>query len=470
MKKWVVLLFLIFAVFAVDVQAQTQIMNEKKFPFELNYAAFRASKGFSYLEIYYTLYRAQLKFVPDSARGFRANYTIQTNILEGDSVMYRTQLNKVTYADSLSAVKPTQRLPDITRLFIRPGQYTLRVKVTDRNSKRFGTVDYPIRVADFSKDSLQVSNLELASLIRMNKGKDVFTKNGYQVIPNPGALYGQGAPVLYFYAEIYNMAQAAQADSYRVNYQVVNGNGDVVRQFDSITRKKPGRSAVESAGVNIITLPSGSYFFRLLVHDFDSGKEAAAVKKFYVYRQADFKKQERKERSKMSKLAVLLNSPEYQAYDQMSEKALEAEFNGASYIATSQEKKVFKSLDLKGKREFMKKFWIRRDQDPTTLKNEFRQDYLERLAYVNAHFGSGKPGWRSDRGRVYLLYGKPDEIERNPSSSETKAYQVWHYYHIQGGIQFYFVDVRGFGDYQLVHSTARNELQDPNWQRWLQPF
>ncbi len=470
MKKILFLILVVLTFFAGQVEAQTQLGNEKKFPFELNYAAFRASNGFSYLEIYYALYRAQLKFVPDSTRGFRANYSIQTDVLEGDSVMYRNQLNKVTYADSMGAVKPTQRLPDITRLYIRPGKYTLRVTVRDKNSKRFGTVDYPIEVADFSKDSLQVSNLELASLIRTNKGKDVFTKNGYQVIPNPGALYGQGAPVLYFYGEVYNLAQSAAADSYQVRYQVLNGNGDVVREFSALTRKKPGESAVEPAGVNIITLPSGSYFFRLLVHDYANGKEAAAVKKFYVYRSSDFKKQEKKERSKMSKLATYLNSPEYQIYDQMSEKALDAEFDGASYIATGQERKVYKNLDLKGKREFIKKFWIRRDQDPSTLKNEFRQDYLRRLAYVNAHFASGKPGWRSDRGRVYLLYGKPDEIERNPSSSENKAYQIWHYYHIQGGVSFYFVDVRGFGDYQLVHSTARNELQDPNWQRWLQPF
>ena len=470
MKRLFVLLTIsiFFMLGMSELPAQT--FNQTKLPFELNYAAFRASSGFDYLEVYSAIYRSQLKFVNDSTRHFRANFKIEIDVAKGDSVLFRDAVRKVTYADSMAQVSETQRLPDVSRVYIRPGKYNLKVTVRDLNNDRFGTIEMPAQINPFSADSMDVSDIEFASLIQKNDKPNMYTKNGYQVIPNPGALYGQGAPILYFYSEIYNMKKEAKPDSYQVRYQVLDRDGKIVREFNPITRQKPGSSAVEVGGVNIITLPSGSYFFRLIASDLGTGQKSYSMKKFYVYRRSDFAKQEKKERLKISQLSRFLNSPEYQVYDEMTAKQLDAEFNGASYMATGQEKKVYKNLDLPGKREFMKKFWIRRDQDPTTIKNEFRQDYLQRLAYVNSHFGSGKPGWRSDRGRVYLMYGKPNEIERYPNSSETRAYEIWHYYHIQGGVDFYFVDVRGFGDYQLVHSTARNELQDNNWQRWLTPF
>jgi hypothetical protein len=74
-----------------------------------------------------------------------------------------------------------------------------------------------------------------------------------------------------------------------------------------------------------------------------------------------------------------------------------------------------------------------------------------------------------NRGRVLLLYGEPEEIERFPSSNEARAYLIWHFFEIEGGVEFVFVDLKNSGDMELVHSTARNELQDPAWQRWLNP-
>ena len=92
------------------------------------------------------------------------------------------------------------------------------------------------------------------------------------------------------------------------------------------------------------------------------------------------------------------------------------------------------------------------------------------MEYANQAFrGTFREGWRTDRGRVMLVYGKPDEVERFPFSSDNKAYEVWHYFSLQGGIDFIFVDRRDMGDYELVHSTARGELYDPDWVRWIDP-
>ena len=77
----------------------------------------------------------------------------------------------------------------------------------------------------------------------------------------------------------------------------------------------------------------------------------------------------------------------------------------------------------------------------------------------------GKEGWKTDRGRVYLIYGGPDEIERFPNEIETRPYEIWHYESVEGGVIFVFADITGFGSYQLVHSTKRGELRDDSWVR-----
>lgn len=79
-----------------------------------------------------------------------------------------------------------------------------------------------------------------------------------------------------------------------------------------------------------------------------------------------------------------------------------------------------------------------------------------------------RKGWRTDRGRVFILYGKPDEVERHPSEGVIKPYEIWYYYQIENGVQFVFVDKNGFSDYELVHSTKRGEFTDEGWERYLQ--
>src|SRR5688572_2662785 len=90
--------------------------------------------------------------------------------------------------------------------------------------------------------------------------------------------------------------------------------------------------------------------------------------------------------------------------------------NDVAYIITSEEKKAFKALATDEERDnFIENFWRRRDPNPDTEENEYREEYYERIAYANEHFASGIPGWKTDRGRVYITHGKPDSIETHPT-------------------------------------------------------
>src|SRR5271156_6738830 len=86
------------------------------------------------------------------------------------------------------------------------------------------------------------------------------------------------------------------------------------------------------------------------------------------------------------------------------------------YIITDEERKAFKQLQTDDERQqFIEQFWLRRDPTPDTEENEYREEHYRRIAYANDRFASGIPGWKTDRGHIYILWGPPDEIESHPS-------------------------------------------------------
>ncbi|HKF48576.1 MAG TPA: GWxTD domain-containing protein [Terracidiphilus sp.] len=157
-------------------------------------------------------------------------------------------------------------------------------------------------------------------------------------------------------------------------------------------------------------------------------------------------------------------------------KELKGELHGAyktwldqdvAYIITDEERKTFRSLSNDEEREaFIEAFWQRRNPNPDSADNEFREEHYRRIAYANEHFAAGKPGWKTDRGHIYIAFGKPDSIESHPSGGaytrpvdegggETATYpfETWHYRYLAGigeNIDIEFVDTCMCGDYHFT--------------------
>lgn len=144
------------------------------------------------------------------------------------------------------------------------------------------------------------------------------------------------------------------------------------------------------------------------------------------------------------------------------------------YIITKEERRAFMALQTDEEREnFIENFWRRRDQNPDTEENEFREEYYERIAYANERFTSGIPGWRTDRGRIYIAWGKPDSIESRPSggaydrpsyegggTTTTYPFEIWFYRHLDGvgdGIEIEFVDPTGTGEYRIARNANEKD-------------
>jgi len=435
--------------------------------FTVDFARFRSPDDHTYVETYISLPRSTLMYVPSPDGRLRAEFLVDALLLSGsDTVAHRAWRN-VNFADSLAETQGSFSLFTVGQFNVPRNNYRMDLLVADLASRDTARAVFDIKAIAFPDSGLCLSDLQLAAQISRDSTHGQFTKGNYLVVPNPPGIYGTALPILYFYAEVYNLTYGHPGDSasYRVNYSIFNGEGQRVKVFPSSRKAKPGTSAVEVGGLNIITLPSGTYYLALEVVDPTNGERASVMKKFFVYREGETFA------SQPQKASTGKGSPGLDAdrYNVMSEKELDHEFEVTRYINTAEDRATWKKLNVAGKRNFLREFWARMDQTPGTPENEFKQDYLARVAEANAVFKGLREGWKTDRGRILLQYGRPDEIERFPFSAENKAYHIWHYYSIQGGVMFVFVDKREMGDFELVHSTARGELFDADWQRWIDP-
>ncbi len=144
------------------------------------------------------------------------------------------------------------------------------------------------------------------------------------------------------------------------------------------------------------------------------------------------------------------------------------------WIITDQELKAFKSLSNDEERDaFIEAFWQRRNPNPDSPENEFREEHYRRIEYANEHFAAGKPGWKTDRGHMYIAYGKPDSTDSHPSggtydrpmdegggTTSTYPFEIWHYRYLEGigeNIDIEFVDACMCGDYHMTIDRSEKD-------------
>src|SRR3989339_485267 len=150
----------------------------------------------------------------------------------------------------------------------------------------------------------------------------------------------------------------------------------------------------------------------------------------------------------------------------MSNEQIVTEFEKVKCIASVNEIELWEELaTIEAKQKFMFAFWNIRNSDTVKPYNEKLMEYRKLIDYANTYFSYGKmkDGWRSDRGKVLLKYGKPTQRDQTAARGDYRAYENWNYTDVQGGVNFYFVDLIGFGNFVLVHSTAIGEMRNENW-------
>jgi len=329
---------------------------------------------------------------------------------------------------------------DLKRFQQQPMTVVLEMTISDSASGREGTITNSFDILDFSK-GLSISDLHFVSHLQRGKGENPFEKNGLLMVPNVLRYYTvrDSSQKAYVYYEINGMDFKENAISYYDTYYFIyslSGEEMASQTKEFILKKGPGAARIEV--VPLRGLKTGVYRFSVLVTDRSLKKSVRRDRYFRISGDDEHE-------------ATLLP---------MSDTDIEKYTRQIQYIVTNEEKKLFKRLNPRGKQAFLLDFWRSKDPTPGTVENEFMMEHFKKLDYAEKNFRGGVD---SDRGRIYMQYGPPMDVQRELSHIEyEKPVEIWTYA-LDGRIEFIFVDRSGDNQYVLVHSTHVDEFNNPNW-------
>ena len=451
MKKLIAIVFFLLC--------SGSLWAQKDLSFELDYARFNYDTTSVFLEFYYDLNPRNM-VVSQTPQGSIVEAIVHFEIKNIESGEFFINKNwklsnpvNVEHADSVA-----KSFVGSLGFVIPKGKYTLLVKAYDaKNEKLSKVITETLLIQPFKETRFAESDVELASNIKREGAdpKSIFYKNTLEVIPNPSMVYSHEMPVLFYYAELYNLKLEDPKTDFTLQKLLYNSSGTPVYR-NSKNIKQADHAVVEYGLINLSKLPTDSYNLVFSLIDTKTNQAFISQKRFYLYNPHVV------DSSLTKKVEAGVMGSEYALY---SNEECDNMFAEVKYIAVKNEINQYKSLDsLSAKREFLYNFWSARNPNPGSARNDYKEEYMKRVAFANENFSrAGRKGYLTDRGRVLLLYGEPDQKDYYPSEPNLKPYEVWFYNQIEGGVSFVFGDLSGFGNYELLNSTKRGEVQDPNY-------
>jgi len=346
-------------------------------------------------------------------------------------------------------------------LVFAPGDYRCQLSIRDiNNSANADSAICSISLPAPQTGTPYLSDIEIASSIQSNPEAKIspFYKNTLLVTPNPSLIFSKENPALFFYAEAYNLPADELKEGYQLTYSITDLEKKPVEavRAKAVRKSRVVHPSVEYGMIPVGQLSSGAYLLDVKILSLAQSVIAAQSRKFYVY-QAD---------SPVESAGLAQNeAQENIIFQQMDSVQVEQEFLRINYLSDKETRKVWSQVaSLAAKRHFLAQFWIARDPSPGTPENELRKEFLARTEYANENFRTMKlDGWKTDRGRVYIVYGSPSDIERYPNEPNSYPFELWHYDALQNGTVFVFADFEGRRNYRLLHSNLLGELQNYNY-------
>jgi len=422
----------------------------------------------TYVEIPFAIHRNQMQFLADSAN--------TGSLLGGayaDIMVYDTSGASVDSASTyfLTRAKDTTdaRNNDIMifnrlSILLPPGKYTARLTIMDAVSKNEGSFLFDKLILNPPEmDHLNFSSVEFAHLVEYADSaaeeSDRLVKNGLRVIPNPMGVFSEGDTTLYIYAELYNLNyDPAKKDTFTVHYQILDNDGTTFQDYGENIRIIPGSTSVVCNVLDINGIKAGRYNLRIITKDLSNNAVDTAKAQFIVFTPAG---------------EIPGQYVTYRNVNPYDTAGTDTRFKMIRFLLAPQQMATYQTLNDTGKVQFINQYMADRDPDPSTPENEFTINLFNRYMFSNEYFSTLpglNDGWQTDRGRVLLQYGTWDERDETLAPAYGKPWELWTYYSLQGGVVFVFQDVDGYGDYELVHSTANGEIYNSDWDRIVEDF
>ncbi|MBI1931142.1 MAG: GWxTD domain-containing protein [Ignavibacteriales bacterium] len=428
------------------------LFGQKNIGFEFDYAKFKYDENNSYFEIYYSITQKTFSVSKTDSGNFISAGIKILLVNDQNEKVINENYNMKTKADTASLKFQSEDLVGMLSYKVPFGKYDFKIEVIDNFNKN-NSKSISEKIDFTSVNKIQISDIQLCSnIIREDANPNsIYFKNSLETIPNPQGIYGVNSPVMFYYLEVYNNLNPLPSN---LKLKRVIYKNETIKFSDEENLNFSNNALVKAGFIKISKFSSGTYTLSINIVDSQNKLLANSSKKFYVFN-PNVKEEE-------NNAIANLGGNEF---DLMDEEECDYTFDVSRFIAAKPEIDLYENLtQLEAKRKFLSDFWRKRDSDQNTVSNEYKIKYFERLDFANSNFGNKfKDGYKTDRGRVILLYGQPDRIDKFENESTIKPYEIWYYDTIEGGVQFIFGDTMGISDLELLHSTKIGEIRNESW-------
>jgi len=377
-----------------------------------------------YVEFNYEIPYQELYYETiDSKIMARATIIFKMSDLDRADSLVDTLYRQFTIPSFAEAAKQQMSFLGQFGLHIPTGRFEYTVEVSSGN--KIGIIKKQL---DIVRGNYKISDILLASdIVSDTTTGDYLKKGNLKVVPRPSRFFNEYYNNLYVYYEIYDIKP--DSNSLEITYRIEDKDNKTIRKISRQIAKKFKSQAI-NFGLNIRGFDPGEYIFSVEVKDPSTQIVAKKVVPFELKR-------------------VFQKEVSYEGMPYYEE---------IEYFLAPKDYKYFQKLPKEGKATYLKKFW----------ESHNYYDIAERFEYADKNYRQGyKPGNKTDRGRIYVKFGPPDEIERSTIEYyESRPYEYWQYFSDQ---QFLFLDLQGTNEYVLVWTNARGEQSRPTLYKYIPP-
>ncbi|MCD6330498.1 MAG: GWxTD domain-containing protein [Candidatus Cloacimonetes bacterium] len=407
---------------------------------------FPAANGNTTFEITYKIFDSDIDFTAQD-NILMAQLHVNFNIYnaQGQELYNKDFIRQIRVDLDKTSIYHDEFFIDKMKATVTPGLYKFSIDIQDRVNEESITWEKTLNTLNHTH--MNLSDIEISSFHQSDSTAEFqdFKRNNVLFLVNPNHLFDLvNDKGFTYYFEVFQSVSTLENPLegkwvFTVQDRDQNSIYNEEKEFSSTYTIKPFWK-----WVSVSEWKNGAYSISLNLYSKDNPDDPIASRDDLIFIQEN--------------------------QQDISQAEIDKEYRYAKYFLTNYEESLYENLDDEGRVEFLKRFWEQNDPNPKTEQNEYKEEIIRRVNYANRNFSHYGDGWKSDRGRIYIRQGKPEEVIDKSYEYDAKPYIIWKYY-IGGKRIYVFVDFTKLGNYKLVYVDNDDfEFSVPDWEDYLGPY